>query len=89
MIEAALPKVEPCLAQVEKALPADGHLAGGMFSMADMTLLPIVYYLARMPDTGPILKAMPKLTAYLARHVERASVQATIPPPITELPPRT
>ena len=82
VIDAAVPKIEPHLAALDKAVAATGFLAAGRFTFADMNAVPILYYLDRMPESGAILARMPKLKGYLAQHIERASIKATLPPPM-------
>lgn len=85
LIETLMPKVEQHLGVLAKAVAGDGHLAGGSFTIADMTLLPILYYASKLPESGAALARQSALQAYLDRHMARASVKATIPPPMSDL----
>lgn len=84
-IEGALPKMEQHLAVLDRAVAASGNLAGTAFTLADINLVPTLYYLARMEESGAMLERNPHLRSYLERHLTRPSVAATIPPP---MPPR-
>ena len=85
LIETLMPKIELHLAVLAKAVAGDGHLAGGQFTIADMTLLPILYYTSKLPESGAAMAKHPALTSYFERHMARPSVSATIPPPMSEL----
>ena len=91
-IDAALPKMEPQFAVLDRAVAA-GHLAGERFTLADAYLLPILYYMGKMPESAALLDYMGKmpesaallgkaarLKSYLERHLDRRSVRETIPP---------
>ena len=78
-IEGALPKMEAQLAILDKAVAETGYLVGSSITLADVNLLPILFYLSRMPESGPMLANNRNLAAYLERHVTRPSVTATIP----------
>jgi glutathione S-transferase len=77
-IEAALPKMQQQFPVMDKAV-ASGHLVGEMFTLADMNLIPILYYMNKFPESSALLAARPRLTAYLERHARRKSVQETMP----------
>jgi glutathione S-transferase len=81
-IDAALPKMEGQLAVLDRAVAATGHLVGKALTLADINLVPILFYLAKMPESGAMLGRLASLSAYLERHLARASVQATLPPPM-------
>ena len=80
-IDAALPKLKTQLGVLEKAT-GNGHLVGSSFTLADAFLMPILYYLSKTPEGGEGIKAHKALSAYLARHIERASIKGTLPPPM-------
>lgn len=78
-IDAALPEMAKQFAILETAV-ADGFLAAGRFTLADAYLVPILFWLRLLPESGDMLKARPGLSAYVARHLERPSVAGTAPP---------
>jgi len=81
-IEAALPAMRQHFAVLETALSGGAYLAGPAFTLADAFLLPTMYYMARMPESGEMLKASPNLSAWYDRVSARASVKETEPPPM-------
>jgi glutathione S-transferase len=80
-IAAALPAMQQQLALLDRKVAATGHLVGDAFTLADANLVPILYYLAKLPEAGAMLAELPALAAYLARHLARPSMAATEPPP--------
>jgi glutathione S-transferase len=78
-IDAAVPKLEQQFPAMERAVAQSGHLAGDTFTLADMTFLPILYYMGTRPESSALLQRSPALKAYLDRHMARASVKATTP----------
>ena len=84
-IEAVVPRMEPQFAILDRGVAATGHLVGKSFTLADMNLMPILYYLSKLPESSAMLSRASNLKAYLDRHLACASVAATLPPP---LPPR-
>src|SRR5206468_5646858 len=81
VIEAALPKMEKHFPVMDRAV-ASGYLAGDGFTLADMYLTPILYYMRRGPESAAMLDASVNLKAYLERNLARPCVQATMPPPL-------
>ena len=49
------------------------------FTYADANVIPILHYLARLPESGAMIAASGALTAFMAKHAERPSVAATVP----------
>ena len=78
-IDAALPKMEQQFATMDRAVANTGHLVGDTFTLADMNLMPILFYMSMKPESGALLQRMPALKAYYDRHAARNSVQATVP----------
>jgi glutathione S-transferase len=76
------PKLQQYLALLDKAVAPSGFLAGQGFSMADMTLVPLLFYLSHLPESGEALPGHAALNGYLQRHLARPSVKATLPPPM-------
>ena len=77
-IDAALPTMEPLFAVLDRAT-ASGYLASGSFSLADMCLMPILYYMSKSPESSAMLAKSPALKTYFDRHIERKSVRETMP----------
>lgn len=80
-IDEALPKMEAHFAVLDRAVAKTGHLVGDKFTLADINLLPILFYLDKAPESRAMLRRSANLEAYRRRHFERASVEETIPPP--------
>ena len=84
-IDAILQAVESQIGFLDDATQATGCLAGSTFTLADAYLVPILFYLRELPESGAMLHRSRNLIAYLERHLQRSSVEATIPPPMSEL----
>jgi len=84
LIEQQLPAVRQAIGILDRAT-ASGHLAGGAFTLADMYALPIVAYLRTPPESGDAMAEAKALTAYFAKHSQRASFKSTVPPSFDEL----
>jgi glutathione S-transferase len=80
-IEQSLPHLERHLAVLDGAV-ASGHLAGDAFTLADAYVIPMLYYLGKMPESSAMMASGKALGAYVARHVARRSVRDTVPPPM-------
>ena len=81
MIDGALPTMQKQIDMLDKAVARTGHLAGNGFTVADINLMPIPYYIQRFPEGGKRVQSTKNLSPYFARHCERPSFKATIPPP--------
>jgi glutathione S-transferase len=81
IIETALPKLEGQFAMLDRAVAKTGHLVGETFTLADINLLPMMFYLDKLPESGAMLRRTANLRAYYERHMARASVKETTPPP--------
>jgi glutathione S-transferase len=80
-ITAALVDVRHRLGIAEAALADAPFLAGDALSLADLMLLPIVFYVSRMPEGDELMGEHPALAKWLAAMSERPSFAATLPPP--------
>jgi glutathione S-transferase len=81
IIETALPKLEGQFAMLDRAVADTGYLVGNSFTLADMNLLPMMFYLDKLPESGAILRRNSNLSAYFDRHIARPSVREAVPPP--------
>jgi glutathione S-transferase len=81
VIDAALPNMEEHFSVLDRAVAKTGHLVGDSFTLADMNLLPILFYMDKAPESRAMLGRSKSLRAYLERHQARASVKDTVPPP--------
>jgi glutathione S-transferase len=83
-IEAALPDMRTQFAVLDAAVSATGYLAGSSFTLADIDLLPILFYMNKMPESCAMLAQAKHLKAYFERHMERPSVKQTYPEALPE-----
>jgi glutathione S-transferase len=81
VIDTALPKLEAQFAMLDRAVAKSGHLVGDRFTLADINLLPMLFYLDKLPESRAMLRRRGSLKGYLDRHLDRASVKETTPPP--------
>ena len=84
VIEAALPDMRTQFAVLDEAVRATGYLAGSSFTLADIDLLPILFYMNKMPESRAMLAQSKHLKAYFERHMERPSVKQTFPESLPE-----
>ena len=81
-IAAALPQMQNQIDVLDRAVRASGYLAGNTFTLADIDLLPILYYVQKFPEGEAMVKGAKNLAGYFDKHCERPCFKATIPPPI-------
>jgi glutathione S-transferase len=81
VIDAALPKMEQHFAVLDRGVARTGHLVGNTFTLADINLLPILFYMNKMPESGAMLRQHANLKAYFDRHMARPSAREATPPP--------
>ena len=80
-IDAAMPNVERQMDILDKAITRTGYIAGNSFTIADMTLVPILAAANQFPESSAALAKRSNLLKYLQTHLARASVQKAAPPP--------
>src|SRR5579872_1214979 len=78
-VTAALPRVRLCLGEIARLAGDEEFLAGDMLSLADLMVLPQLYYFRTLPEGREQLAELPVLAAWTARMAERQSVQVTRP----------
>ena len=71
-------------AVLDEAVRATGYLAGDSFTLADIDLLPTLFYMNKMPESRVMLAQAKHLKAYFDRHIERPSVRQTYPESMPE-----
>jgi glutathione S-transferase len=79
MIDAAIPKMEPQFAIVDRAVAETGYLAGDSFTLADAYLTPILFYMNAVPESAALMAKTSHLRPYLERQMARPSVQQAKP----------
>jgi glutathione S-transferase len=82
---AAIDGVVPVMRQqfdiLDRAVAPTGYLAGSDYTLADIDLMPILFYVQQFPEGGDAMKSAGNLSAYFARNATRPSFQNTAPPP--------
>ncbi len=81
-IAAAQKPMQRCVDVLAQAVGKTGHLIGDGFTLADMNLMPILFYARRFPESRAMIDAKPALLDYIKRHEARPSVAAHKPPPM-------
>jgi glutathione S-transferase len=79
-IDALLPDVRAQLGLLDEAVAPTNHLVGHRFTLADIYLLPILFYLRRLPESAALLAPSTALGRYLDTHAARPSFTRTVPP---------
>src|SRR6266851_5898839 len=79
-VAAALPRARLCLAEFARLQGEQPYLAGERISLADLMVIPLLYYFGRLPEGEAPLAEHPGLQAWLGRMEERQSFQVTKPP---------
>ena len=79
-IKAALPKIEHFLSVADAALTDSDFLAGEALSLADLMLVPCVFYLSMTPEGKAMMPKYKGVSAWLERMMTRPSFAATMPP---------
>jgi glutathione S-transferase len=81
VIDAVMPAVRRQLDVLDRAVADTGYLVGGQFTLADINLMPILYYVRQLPEGAVALQPTTELGRYFECHAERPSFQRTTPPP--------
>jgi glutathione S-transferase len=79
-IAAALPQARLCLTEIDRLMADQPFLAGTHLSLADLMVLPLLYYFGRIGDGRPLMAEQPKLELWVGRMAERQSFAVTKPP---------
>jgi len=81
-VDGALPAMQKQIDVLDKTVARTGYLVGTSFTLADINLMPILYYVQRFPEGGEMVQSAKNLSAYFARHSDRQSYKASFPPPL-------
>jgi glutathione S-transferase len=76
----ALPRVRHCIGEIARLADGQDYLAGEALSLADLMVIPQIYYFKRLPEGAAQIAELPALAAWAQRMEERQSVQVTRPP---------
>jgi glutathione S-transferase len=79
-IAAALPRARLCVAEIDRLMEDHRFLAGDFISLADLMVVPLLYYFAGVPDGEALLAEHPKLQHWIKRMEMRQSFEVTKPP---------
>ena len=79
-IDAVMPALRRQFEVLDKAVAKTGHLVGDQYTLADINLMPILFYVRGLPEARELFDASANLTGYYAHHSARPSFQRTIPP---------
>jgi len=80
VIDAATPALRDQFKILDKAVAKTGHLVGDEFTLADINLLPILFYMNKLPESAAAFADATHLAAYYERHATRPSFTRTVPP---------
>lgn len=80
-IEAALTLMPTQFAMLDRVVSTTGHLVGNAFTLADAYLVPILFFMTKLPESAEMLAGARSLQSYFERHFNRASIRDTAPPP--------
>ena len=81
-VAAALPQARLCLAEIARLMGEQPYLVGERISLADLMVIPLLYYFSRLPEGQAALAEHPSLLPWMARMEERQSFRVTKPPGI-------
>ena len=76
-INGSLTDIDKQAKYADAAVAKTGYLVGGRLTIADMTLLPMVYYTRMLDEGKAIINACPNLVSYIERLSALPSFQAT------------
>jgi glutathione S-transferase len=83
-IDGVLPTMRAQIDVLDRAVARTGYLAAERFTLADINLLPVLYFVQSFPEGVEMVRSAKHLCAYFARHSRRPSYEASLPPPHTE-----
>jgi glutathione S-transferase len=79
-VAASLPRARLCLSEIARLMGDQPFLAGERISLADLMVIPLLYYFSRVPEGEAPIAEHPNLRAWIGRMAERQSFQVTKPP---------
>src|SRR5258707_1106021 len=77
----AAEKMQKQVEVLDRAVAKTGHLVGDKFTLADINILPMLFYVSGFGEGKAMLGATKSLAAYMGRHFARDSFKKTAPPP--------
>jgi len=82
-IDGALPLMRRQIEVLDRAVSRTGYLVGEGFTLADINLMSVLHFVQRFPEGADMVRSATSLAEYFARHSQRPSYQASMPPPHT------
>jgi len=79
-VAAAIPRARLCLSEFARLAGDQPFLAGDAISLADLMVLPLLCYFAKLPEGEAPMAEHPSLTSWLRRMEGRQSFAVTKPP---------
>lgn len=79
-IDAALTLMPKQFAMLDRAVGTTDYLVGDAFTLADAYLVPILFFMTKLPESAEMLNSAKSLRSYFDRHFSRASIQQSAPP---------
>ena len=79
-IAAALPRARLCLAEIDRLMEDNRFLVAEFVTLADLMVIPLLYYFGRVPDGRASMAEHPKLQNWIRQMETRQSFQVTKPP---------
>jgi glutathione S-transferase len=79
-VAAAVPRARLCLAEIDRLMADHRFLAGSHLSLADLMVIPLLFYFGNVAEGRPLLAEHPKLKAWVRHMAERQSFRVTKPP---------
>lgn len=80
LIADSMPAVKQQLAVVDQAVSGGGYIAGGALSLADLMLLPAMFWLQQLPEGEQLLPGYPALGKWIEAMTARPSFGRALPP---------
>ncbi|MBO0737271.1 MAG: glutathione S-transferase family protein [Alphaproteobacteria bacterium] len=78
-IAAALPRARLCLSEIARLMENHRFLTGDHISLADLMVMPLLYYFGEVPDGRTPMGEHPKLCDWVRQMATRQSFQVTKP----------
>ena len=79
-IDAALSLMPARFAMLDHAVGNTGYLVGDGLTLADAYLVPILFFMTKLPESAQMLANAKSLWSYFERHSKRPSIRETAPP---------
>jgi glutathione S-transferase len=81
-IAAALPHTRVCLSEIDRLMEDHRFLTSEHVSLADLMVIPLLYFFSNVPDGRALMAEHPKLQNWIRQMETRQSFQVTKPPPL-------